>query len=209
MAAAKGTYNPLLSKKMRRDYNRQLSKDDIGNQARVLLNQFIHDRITRDQGGEQVPSTEELQEPGTPTGPPLEHVQEIGRALRCIGDELDKSENIQNLCAEVSPEASTDTFLNVAKSFFSDGVYNWGRVGSLFYFAYKMVVKALNKIALIRAIINWVVNFITDYIAPWIIERGGWEAIEEYFGTPQNQFMFVTALGCATVMGILLYKTWQ
>jgi hypothetical protein len=30
----------------------------------------------------------------------------------------------------VSPEASTDTFLNVAKSFFSDGVYNWGRVGS-------------------------------------------------------------------------------
>jgi hypothetical protein len=53
---------------MRRDYNRQLSKDDIGNQARVLLNQFIHDRITRDQGGEQVPSTEELQEPGTPTG---------------------------------------------------------------------------------------------------------------------------------------------
>jgi len=32
----------------------------------------------------------------------------------------------------------------------------------------------LNKIALIRAIINWVVNFITDYVAPWIIERGGW-----------------------------------
>lgn len=58
----------LIVEKMRRDYNRQLSKDDIGNQARVLLNQFIHDRITRDQDGEQVPSTEELQEPGTPTG---------------------------------------------------------------------------------------------------------------------------------------------
>ena len=29
------------------------------------------------------------------SGPPLEHMQEIGRALRCIGDELDKSENIQ------------------------------------------------------------------------------------------------------------------
>lgn len=34
--------------------------------------------------------------------------------------------------------------------------------------------QALNKIALIKAIINWVVNFITDYVAPWIIERGGW-----------------------------------
>jgi len=51
-----------------------------------------------------------------------------------------------SLCAEVSPEASTDTFLNVAKSFFSDGVYNWGRVGSLFYFAYKMVVKVSGMI---------------------------------------------------------------
>ena len=46
-----------------------------------------------------------------------------------------------SLCSQVSPEATTDTFLTVAKSFFSDGVYNWGRVGSLFYFAYKMVVK--------------------------------------------------------------------
>ncbi|CAC5354874.1 BAX [Mytilus coruscus] len=209
MAAAQGTYNPLLSKKMPREYKRQLSKDDIGNQARVLLNHFIHDRISREQGEEQVPSTEELQEPGTPTGPPLEHIQEIGRALRCIGDELDKNENIQSLCSQVSPEATTDTFLTVAKSFFSDGVYNWGRVGSLFYFAYKMVVKALNKIALIRAIINWVVNFITDYVAPWIIERGGWEAIEEYFGTPKNQMMFVLGLGALTVVGVYMYKTWN
>lgn len=53
---------------MPREYKRQLSKDDIGNQARVLLNHFIHDRISREQGEEQVPSTEELQEPGTPTG---------------------------------------------------------------------------------------------------------------------------------------------
>nr|AYC76539.1 apoptotic regulator [Perna viridis] len=209
MAAAQGTYNPLLSKRMPKDYKRQLSKDDIGMQARVLLNQFIYDRISRELDTDQVPSSEELQEPGTPTGPPLEHMQEIGRALRCIGDELDKSENIQNLCSQVSPEASSETFLNVAKSFFSDGVYNWGRVGSLFYFAYKMVMKALNKIALIRAIINWVVNFITDYVAPWIIERGGWDAIVEYFGTPQNQFRFVVGLGIVSALGVYLYKTWH
>jgi hypothetical protein len=28
-------------------------------------------------------------------GPPLEYVREIGRALRCIGDELDRNEQIQ------------------------------------------------------------------------------------------------------------------
>lgn len=53
---------------MPKDYKRQLSKDDIGMQARVLLNQFIYDRISRELDTDQVPSSEELQEPGTPTG---------------------------------------------------------------------------------------------------------------------------------------------
>ena len=34
--------------------------------------------------------------------------------------------------------------------------------------------QALDKIPLIRAIINWVINFIVETVAPWIIERGGW-----------------------------------
>lgn len=53
---------------MPKEYKRQLSKDDIGMQARVLLNQFIYDRVSRELDTSQVPSTEELQEPGTPTG---------------------------------------------------------------------------------------------------------------------------------------------
>ena len=36
------------------------------------------------------------------------------------------------------------------------------------------IFQALDKIPLIRAIINWVINFIVDSVAPWIIERGGW-----------------------------------
>lgn len=51
----------------RKSFDRQLSKDDIGHQARVLLNQFIFDRMERD-GIEQIPAAEEFQEPGTPTG---------------------------------------------------------------------------------------------------------------------------------------------
>jgi hypothetical protein len=34
--------------------------------------------------------------------------------------------------------------------------------------------QAINKVPLIRAIIDWVVAFIIDYVALWIIERGGW-----------------------------------
>ncbi|KAJ8299711.1 hypothetical protein KUTeg_023771 [Tegillarca granosa] len=205
--ASRETHHPLAQTN-RKSLDHQLSKDDIGHQARVLLNQFIFDRMERD-GIEQIPAAEEFQEPGTPTGPPMEHVREIGRALRCIGDELDRDENIQGLCSKVPPDAPHKTFLNVANSFFSDGVYNWGRVGSLFYFAYKMAVKAVDKIALIKAIINWVVNFIIENVASWIIDRGGWEAIVEYFGTPSNQFWTLTTLGAVGVAAVYMWKNWK
>lgn len=29
------------------------------------------------------------------SGPPMEHVREIGRALKCIGDDLDKDQKLQ------------------------------------------------------------------------------------------------------------------
>ena len=46
-----------------------------------------------------------------------------------------------SLISQISPDAPKQTFMNVAKEIFSDGVYNWGRIVALFYFAYKMVVK--------------------------------------------------------------------
>ena len=50
-----------------RKIRRQLSRDDIGNQGRVLLNDFIVDRMRGDnvQGDLR---QEELLEPGTPSG---------------------------------------------------------------------------------------------------------------------------------------------
>jgi len=35
----------------------------------------------------------------------------------------------------------------------------------------------MNNIPIIRSIVEWVVNFIIDYVAPWIIERGGWVSL--------------------------------
>ena len=42
---------------------------------------------------------------------------------------------------QVSPCASKETFYQIAREIFSDGVYNWGRIVALFYFGYKMVLK--------------------------------------------------------------------
>jgi hypothetical protein len=41
-------------------------------------------------------------------------------------------------------------------------------------------VQALDKIPLIRAIINLIVDFIRDKVAQWIIDRGGWVRTRNY-----------------------------
>uniref|UniRef100_A0A0B6YFF8 Bcl-2 Bcl-2 homology region 1-3 domain-containing protein n=1 Tax=Arion vulgaris TaxID=1028688 RepID=A0A0B6YFF8_9EUPU len=183
----------------------RLTQDDVTNQGRFLLNSFLHDRMLRD-GFENAPGMEELQEPGTPKGPPMEHVREIARALKCIGDDLDKDQKLQELVSKVPPEAERQTLLNVASNIFEDGVFNWGRVVALFYFAYKVCVKALDRIPLVRAIINLIVEFMRDHVVRWILERGGWEAIREYFGSSRKQVALVISAGLAACAGVLLYR---
>lgn len=191
--------NPFhFGKKRKASIQRSISRFDVGNQARLLLSQFIHDRMQAD-GYSKAPTSEVLIEPGTPSGPPVEHVREVAMALRAIGDELDKDDSLQNLIRQIPPNAPSQTFLIVAKEIFADGKFNWGRVVTLFYFAYKMIAKAIqqsmNTVPLIRSIVEWVVNFIVEYVAPWIIERGGWSAIQEYFGTPSMQAVSIFMAG--------------
>lgn len=45
----------------------RLTQDDVTNQGRYLLNNFIYERMQKD-GLENVPGMEQLQEPGTPSG---------------------------------------------------------------------------------------------------------------------------------------------
>ncbi|XP_059150712.1 apoptosis regulator BAX-like [Physella acuta] len=183
----------------------RLTQDDVTNQGRYLLNNFIYERMQKD-GLDNVPGMEQLQEPGTPSGPPMEHVREIGRALRFIGDDLDKDQKLQDLVSRVPPEAERQTLLNVAANIFQDGIFNWGRVVALFYFAYKVCIKALDRIPLVRAIINLIVEFMRDHVVRWIIDRGGWEAIREYFGSSKRQVSLVVGAGLLACAGVLLYK---
>lgn len=183
-----------------------LSEDDVTNQGRVLLNSFIFERLQGD-GLENVPGMEQLQEPGTPIGPPMEHVREIGRALRFIGDDLDKDQKLQDAISQVPPEAEKATLINVAREIFNDKVgFNWGRVVALFYYAYKVCSKALDRIPLVRAIINLIVDFMREHVVRWIIERGGWEAIREYFGTSSKQIGLILGASAAVVAGVYAYK---
>lgn len=38
-----------------------------------------------------------------------------------------------------------ETFSDVAKELFSDGIYNWGRIVILFYFTYKLILKVRER----------------------------------------------------------------
>ncbi|XP_025086857.1 apoptosis regulator BAX-like [Pomacea canaliculata] len=196
------------SEEEKKTRKKHLSTDDVTNQGRYLLNNFIHERMVRD-GIINTPGVDELQEPGTPCGPPMDHSREIARALRFIGDELDKDHKIQELVKKVPPEAERRVFLSVASKIFEDGVFNWGRVVALFYFAYKVCIKALDRIPLIRAIINLIMDFIRDRVAQWIIERGGWEAIREYFGSTWGQISLVAGASIMFVGAVYLMKTWH
>ena len=48
---------------------------------------------------------------------------------------------VHRLIKKVPPEAERKVFYNVAAQIFADGVFNWGRVVALFYFAYKVCIK--------------------------------------------------------------------
>lgn len=188
-----------------RRVHRQLSTNDIGNQARYLINSFVHDRLASD--GLQAPEVSELIEPNTPQGPEIAHYREVAHTLRVIADELDGDTNLRNLIDRIPPNAPKQSFLNVAREIFRDGVYNWGRITALFYLAYKMALKALNQIPLIRTIVELIVNFIQDHLAQWIIDRGGWEAIQEYLGSTTAQCISVMVAGVLASALIIYAKS--
>ncbi|GCB83358.1 hypothetical protein scyTo_0023459 [Scyliorhinus torazame] len=68
-------------------------------------------------------------------------VKRLGVCLRQIGDELDGNMELQRMIENIGSKCPKEMFFKVAKEQFADGVINWGRVVTLFYFACKLVVK--------------------------------------------------------------------
>lgn len=80
---------------------------------------------------------------------------------------------------DVNAENCEQTFFRVAESLFSDKVFNWGRLISLFAFAGKLTCKAVkscfeSKSEIKQNMCNSVSKFINRNLSKWIIEKGGW-----------------------------------
>ena len=154
------------SREQRPALQRATSVDEVSGQTPAIVTTFLSECFRAD--GLAVPP--EISENQKKVNKDVAHV------IRDIGDRLANDASLNNLISQVqvSKDSAFDTFQQVAVQIFSDGVVNWGRIVTLFYFGYKLAVQVINEIPLIKMIIQWVVQFIKEKLAKWIFEQGGW-----------------------------------
>ncbi|KAG9264203.1 apoptosis regulator BAX [Astyanax mexicanus] len=166
-----------------------------------LLKDFIYQRVQRHGDSNALVTRNQLD--GTELCDPSH--KRLAQCLQQIGDELDSNVQLQSMINDSALQPTQDVFVKVACEIFSDGKFNWGRVVALFYFACRLVIKAvLTKLPdIIRTIINWTVDYLREHVINWIREQGGWEGIRSYFGTPTWQTVGVFLAGVLTTVLVM------
>ncbi|XP_023269630.1 apoptosis regulator BAX [Seriola lalandi dorsalis] len=177
------------------------SRDKILEVGADLLKDFIYERVRRHGNGNTVVTRAQLG--GGELCDP--NHKKLAQCLQQIGDELDGNVELQRMMNDPSVNPTKDMFMKVAIEIFSDGRFNWGRVVALFYFACRLVIKALVTQVpdIIRTIINWTMDYLQDNVINWIREQGGWEGIRSYFGTPTWQTLGVFLAGVLTTVVVI------
>ena len=150
----------------RPSFHRASSVDEVSGQAPAIVSTFLSECFRAD--GKPVPP--EISENQKQINKDVAHV------IRDIGDRLANDASLNNLISQVvvTKDTAFDTFVQVGSQIFKDGIVNWGRIVTLFYFGYKLAVQVISQIPLIKMIIEWVCQFIKDRLAKWIFEQGGW-----------------------------------
>ncbi|XP_035387577.1 BCL2 associated X, apoptosis regulator a [Electrophorus electricus] len=177
------------------------TNDQILQVGTALLKDFIYERIHRHGDSSAMVTRSQLD--GTELCDPSH--KRLAQCLQQIGDELDNNVQLQSMINDSALQPTKDVFMKVAFEIFSDGKFNWGRVVALFYFACRLVIKALvTRVPdIIRTIITWTTDYLRDNVINWIREQGGWEGIRSYFGTPTWQTVGVFLAGVLTTVLVI------
>ncbi|XP_034045762.1 apoptosis regulator BAX-like isoform X2 [Thalassophryne amazonica] len=177
------------------------SSDQIIEVGALLLKDFIYEQVQRHGECNAVVTREQLG--GRELCDP--NHKKLALCLQRIGDELDNNADLQRMINDSSLCPTQDVFMKVAIQIFSDGKFSWGRVVALFYFACRLVIKALvTKVPdIITMIIRWTMDYLREHVVNWIREQGGWEGIRAYFGTPTWQTVGVFLAGVLTTVIVI------
>uniref|UniRef100_A0A8D2HT06 Apoptosis regulator BAX n=1 Tax=Urocitellus parryii TaxID=9999 RepID=A0A8D2HT06_UROPR len=164
------------------------SSEQIMKTGALLLQGFIQDRAGRMGGDTSELALEQVPQDAS--------TKKLSECLKRIGDELDSNMELQRMIAAVDTDSPREVFFRVAADMFADGNFNWGRVVALFYFASKLVLKALcTKVPeLIRTIMGWTLDFLRERLLGWIQDQGGWV---RHLSTPPSSRTFRPSRGPA------------
>ncbi|KAM9474371.1 apoptosis regulator BAX-like isoform 2-T2 [Salvelinus alpinus] len=181
--------------------------DQVLELGRTLLTDFIYERVRRHADSGTQLSVSRTQLFGSMLCEPecIPECMKLALCLEQIGVELDGNIQLQSMLNDTALQPSQEVFMRVAREIFSDGTFNWGRVVALYYFACRLVIKALlTKVPdIIRTIISWATDYLRDHVINWIRDQGGWEGIRSYFGTPTWQTVGVFLAGVLTTVLVI------
>nr|CAB3225091.1 apoptosis regulator BAX-like [Phallusia mammillata] len=190
----------------RRTFAEQVTRDEmlVGEQARLLLNMFLQERAQTEQNPFE-PRIRDLcrADKVATAGLTDESLHDIASTLRRIGDDMSRDATLNDFIEKVPVRSTKEVFMKVCLQMFEDGNFNWGRIVALFYFAYRLCVRSfmrgLDNMPWVKELLRWVVDFIVQHVAKWIISRGGWCMIKEWFGISD------TTMAVLTVSSALLF----
>ncbi|PIK55027.1 putative apoptosis regulator BAX [Apostichopus japonicus] len=163
--------------------------------SNVLLQSFIVERFESEQVT-NAPSLRELRDGEEEVDEELdESWRQVGGTFRQIAQSVDQSAEFQSVVATIPKDPSIEDIMCYVRESLSDGEINWGRIVALFCFAYQVCAKKFemymekrfpNFPSWLTKLITAVVKFLLYKFADWIVNRGGWQSIQEYFGTPNT-----------------------
>ena len=182
----------------------QLERD-----TRMLLHHYLQERAALDNPpNAQVIRESALQDPLSNMELSDESRRDIVTTIRRLGDLVSNDMELERLIEQIPSESTQEIFWKVCEQVFLDQDYNWGRVVTVFYFAYRLIVRKIQEgfsaSPWINKIVSWAVDFIIKYVGSWIISRGGWRMVREWLGV--SNFTF-SVLSCLTFLMLAYFST--
>ncbi|XP_038059843.1 apoptosis regulator BAX-like [Patiria miniata] len=155
----------------------QRQHPDFGDQTTEILSVFLNDQFKRDsiRGAPKLDG-----HVGSLSPEQIEQCREVASYLRKIWDTVNQDLDVRfkRFIDSVTPDEPMKAIIAVAKEAFDESGINWGRIITLFYFAYKICVKVLKYLpdvpSWVNQLIKEIVTLLVTKAADWIINQGGW-----------------------------------